>query len=222
MPSLIPTDLDLNSYADQDVYITRLARSYGAAGIDRDAINAEIKALKSYADDQPTAIEAIRYLAKLHIELVRRVEPETAKFRKVRAGWYSTAVVDWRETLKEISDRVPHADRSYEEYVDVSQEEGGEQWLVSTRGGREHQDRVSTLNRYSVFRQPIAKFADAKRYATCLRDYLKNKGPHPDWILDVFSREHEIAYRAKIEGIVGEPYDVWFERTYSEPPRPVA
>jgi len=135
-------------------------------------------------------------------------EPKTATFRKVRAGWYTHAVVTFEDIMADIRAGKPEHERRKEAYIDVSRRDQDGDWLVSTRGGDESGD-VFALKPYSLFRQVVRSFEQAKRYATVLKAYLYEKGEHPDYILKVFREEDDAAHRAKIESIVGKPYDVW-------------
>lgn len=53
---------------------------------------------------------------------------------------------------------------------------------------------------------------EAKRYAVALKAYLQNKGPHPDWLDKVLSDERRAAFEAKMDSVLGEPYEQWAAR----------
>lgn len=133
-------------------------------------------------------------------------EPKMETFRKVRAGWYTLAVVHWRDALDQVG-RVPEHERSKELWVDVSKY--GDEWMVSVRGadmGR----RDMTLDQHSQFAQPLYSLSDARRYAVTLKAYLSDKGSNPDpWLLNKFAAERDARHRAEIEATVGEPYAEW-------------
>lgn len=134
-------------------------------------------------------------------------EPKMAKFRLVRAGWWTTPIVTFDEVMEEIRQHVPHDRRRYEEHLDVSRY--GDEWIVSIRGGKDRQDTVNHLNQHSLFAQRVSSLAQGRRYAMALKAYLAGEGEHPDWILRVFSAEDRAAHHANIERIVGKPYEEW-------------
>lgn len=128
-------------------------------------------------------------------------------FRKVRAGWYTLAIVSWEEHFAQIKAGVPEHERKHEEHVDVSREKGGERWVVSIRGGKDWKSKVHELNQWSLFRATFDTVSDAKRYAVALKAYLQDKGPHPDYLQEVFMAE----WKAREDAAFVAKYGITFD-----------
>lgn len=197
-------DLDLNNASAREQYFERCRAEF--EGMSDEEVIAQAKSVVPYCRAD-WRWGAVRDIAEHRIKIARQVEPKMEKFRKVREGWYTIAIVSFDEVMQDIKNRVPDHLRRYEEHVDLSR--CGDEWIVSTRGGKDHQDTIVRLNQHSLFAQRVRSFADGRRYAVALRAYLMDKGPNPDWLLSVFSKEHEAAHRADIERKVGMPYDEW-------------